>query len=197
MEVLNLIKSRRSIRLYEDRPLDQEHIKLLLEAARWAPTGANLQPWHFIVVQDETMRKEIGKYAKFFFLKSSHVAKAPCIIVLCYETHKSKFGIYDTTLAGANILITACALGIGTCWVGAFDEKKIKELLGIPEEIAVCSLITLGYPKERPDPPPRLELEKIVHYETWLNVKKKSLKDGITKSGPFSILRKFLKYLSI
>ncbi|MCS7280343.1 MAG: nitroreductase family protein [Desulfobacterota bacterium] len=197
MEILDLIKRRRSIRIYEDRPIPEEHLIKLLEAARWAPTGANIQPWHFIVVRDEKTRKEIGEYAKFFFFKSSHVAKAPCIIVLCYEKDKSKFGIYDATLAGGNILLVAESLGLGTCWIGAFDEEKVKEILGIPENVKVIALITVGYPKERPDAPKRLEIEKIVHYENWSNVKKKSLSDSLFKSGPLSIIGKFLKYVSI
>lgn len=197
MDLLNLIKSRRSVRLYEDRPVKEEDLQIILEAARWAPTGANLQPWHFVIVRDKELRKQIGKYARFFFIKSSHVEHAPCVIILCYEKNKGKFGIYDVTLAGGNILLVAQSLGLGTCWIGAFDEEKIKELIGIPENVSVVALITLGYPKENPAPPPRLEIEKIVHYESWSNVKKRSLSDSITKSGPFSIFKKFLKYVSI
>ncbi|MCX7857792.1 MAG: nitroreductase family protein [Deltaproteobacteria bacterium] len=197
MEILTLIKSRRSIRVYEEKSIEDDQLKIVLEAARWAPTGANLQPWHFIVIRDKKMREEIGKYAKFFFLKSAHVQNAPCIIVLCYEKNKGRFGIYDATLAGANILIMAQSLGLGTCWIGAFDEMKIKQLLDIPENVAVVALITIGYPKENPDPPPRFELEKIVHYENWHNVKEKSFVETISKSGPLSILKKFFKYVSI
>ncbi len=197
MDLISLIKARRSVRLYSEEPIKDEELEILLEAARWAPTGANLQPWHFIVVRDENTRKEISKYAKFFFFKSSHVGNAPCIIVLCYEKEKSRFGIYDVTLAGGNILLAAESIGLGTCWIGAFDEKKIKELLQIPENVSVVALITVGRPKEKPTAPPRIELEKIVHYETWSNVKRKSFSDNFLKSGPLSIFRKLIKYVSI
>lgn len=197
VDLLTFLKSRRSIREYEERQIPEEDLRKILDAARWAPTGANLQPWHFVVVRDEKLRKELGSHAKFFFLKSSHVEKAPCIIVLCYEKNKGRFGLFDVTLAGANIIMMAHSLNLGSCWIGAFDERGVKSLLGIPEEIGVVALITLGYPKEKPDPPPRLEIEKIVHYETWDNVLRKDFKDRFLKSGPLSIVKKLLKFLSI
>lgn len=197
MDILGLIKSRRSIRVYEKKPIKEEDLEILMEAARWAPTGANLQPWHFVVVRDEQKKKELAKYARFFFVKSSHVGDAPCVIVLCYEKNKSRFGIYDVTLAGGNIILAAHAIGLGSCWIGAFDEKKVKEVLNIPENVSVVALITVGYPKENPSPPPRIELEKVVHYETWTNVKKKSLSDNLIKSGPLSILKKIFRHISV
>lgn len=197
MDFLSFLKSRRSVRVYQEKEVSEDDLLKILEAARWAPTGANLQPWHFIVVREESLRRELGKYARFFFLKSSHVEKAPCIIVLCYEKNKGRFGLFDVTLAGANIMMMAHSLNLGTCWIGAFDEKGVKNVLGIPEEIGVVSLITLGYPNEKPDTPPRVELEKIVHYETWDNVVKKSIKDQVLRSGPLSIIKKILRFISI
>jgi len=94
VDILNLLKSRRSIRLYQDKPIPQDLLLQILEAGRWAPTGANLQPWHFIVVTDPETRKKIGQTARLFFVKFSHVEKAPVILVLAFDTHKGKFGRY-------------------------------------------------------------------------------------------------------
>ena len=79
MEILNLLKSRRSIRVYQDKPVPQDLLLQILEAGRWAPTGANLQPWHFIVVTDPETRRQIGEVARFLFIKSSHVEKAAVV----------------------------------------------------------------------------------------------------------------------
>ena len=129
MEILNLLKSRRSIRVYQDKPIPQDLLLQILETGRWAPTGANLQPWHFIVVTDQETRRKIGEVARFLFIKSSHVGKAPVVLVLGFDTRKGKYGRYDVTLAGANMMIMATDLGFGTCWIGAFDESKVKEIL--------------------------------------------------------------------
>ena len=193
MEILNLLKSRRSIRVYQDKPVSQDLLLQILEAGRWAPTGANLQPWHFIVVTDPETRRQIGGVARFLFIKSSHIGKAPVVLILGFDTRKGKYGRYDVTLAGGNMLTMATHLGLGTCWIGAFDKKKVKEILGIPEQIEVIALITLGYPGESPEVPPRVELERIVHWESWSNVRRQTLGDGMIRSGPLSLFKKLFK----
>jgi nitroreductase len=193
VDILNLLKSRRSIRIYQDKPIPQDLLLQVLEAGRWAPTGANLQPWHFIAVTDAETRKRIGEVARFFFIKSSHVEKAPVVLVLGFDKHKGKYGRYDATLAGGNMMTMATSLGLGTCWIGAFDELKVKEILEIPENIEVIGLITLGYPDEKAEVPPRVELEKIVHWESWSNVRRRNFGDGVLLSGPFSLIKKFLR----
>ena len=193
MDILNLLKSRRSIRIYQDKPIPQDLLLQILEAGRWAPTGANLQPWHFIVVTDAETRKRIGDAARFFFIKSSHVERAPVVLVLGYNTRKGKYGRYDATLAGGNMMTMATSLGLGTCWIGAFDEPKVKEILEIPGNIEVIGLITLGYSDERAEIPPRVELEKIVHWETWSNVRRRNFGNGTLRSGPLSLIKKFLR----
>ena len=193
MDVLNLLKSRRSIRIYQDKPIPQNLLFQILEAGRWAPTGANLQPWHFVIVTDPETRRQVGKVARFFFIKSSHVEKAPVVLVLGYDTRKGKYGRYDVTLAGGNMMTMATSLGLGTCWIGAFDESKLKEILEIPNNIEVIALITLGYADERAEAPPRVEMEKIVHWESWSNVRRKTFGDGVLKSGPFSLIKKLFR----
>lgn len=193
MDILDLLKSRRSIRIYQDKPIPQDLLLQILEAGRWAPSGANLQPWHFIVVTDPETRKRIGQVARFFFIKSSHVEKAPVVVVLGFDIRKGKYGRYDITLAGGNMMTMAESLGLGTCWIGAFDELKVKEILGIPENIEVIALMTLGYPDEKVETPPRVELEKVVHWESWTNVKRQTLGDRGLRSGPLSLIKKFLR----
>ena len=193
MDILDLLKSRRSIRIYQDKPIPQDLLFQILEAGRWAPSGANLQPWHFIVVTDPETRKKVGQAARFFFIKFSHVEKAPAIIALGFDTRKGKYGRYDVTLAGGNMMTMATSLGLGTCWIGAFDELKVKEILGIPENIEVIALMTLGYPDEKAEVPPRVELEKVVHWESWTNVKRQTLGDGALRSGPFSLVKKIFR----
>ncbi len=193
MDILNLLKSRRSIRVYQDRPIPNDLLLQILEAGRWAPTGANLQPWHFIVVTDPETRRRIGEVTRFLFIKSSHVEKAPVVIVLGFNTQKGKYGRYDVTLAGGNMMIMATYLGLGTCWIGAFDESKVKKILEIPENIEVIGLITLGYPGENAEVPPRVELEKIVHWESWSNVRRQTLGYGMLRSGPLSLIKKIFR----
>jgi nitroreductase len=193
VNILTLLKSRRSIRVYQDKSIPQDLILQILEAGRWAPSGANLQPWHFIVVTDPETRKRIGEVARFFLIKSSHVEKAPVVLVLAFDTRKGKYGRYDVTLAGGNMMTMATSLGLGTCWIGAFDEPKVKEILEIPENIEVIGLITLGYSEEKAEVPPRVELEKIVHWESWSNVKRRNFGDRMLRSGPLSLIKKFFK----
>lgn len=135
----------------------------------------------------------IGDVARFFFIKFSHVEKAPVVLVLGFDKRKGKYGRYDATLAGGNMMTMATSLGLGTCWIGAFDELKVKEILEIPENIEVIGLITLGYSEEKAEPPPRVELEKIVHWESWANVRRKTFGDVTLKSGPFSLIKKFFR----
>jgi nitroreductase len=193
MDILTLLKSRRSIRVYQNKPIPQDLLLQILEAARWAPTGANLQPWHFIVVTNSETRKKIGEVARFFFIKSPHVEKAPLVIVLGFDKRKGKYGRYDATLAGGNMMTMATSLGLGTCWIGAFDESKVKEILEIPESIEVIGLITLGYSEEKAEVPPKVELGKVVHWESWSNIRRRTFRDEMFRSGPLSLAKKFLR----
>jgi len=91
------------------------------------------------------------------------------------------------------MMTMATNLGLGTCWIGAFDESKVKEILEIPENIEVIGLITLGYPGENAEVPPRVELEKIVHWESWSKVRRQTLWDGMLRSGPLSLIKKIFR----
>ncbi|MEM0379340.1 MAG: nitroreductase family protein [Nanopusillaceae archaeon] len=173
MGLIDLIKQRRSIRKYENVDISYEDINELLEAAIWAPSSGNLQNWYFIVIKNKDKIKKIAEFADQEFIKNS-----PVIIVVCsndkivesiYGERGKMYAIQNTAAAIENILLLATEKNLGTCWIGAFDENKIKELLKIPKEISIHALITVGVPKENPKPPERKKLSEVVFYEEWGN----------------------------
>ncbi len=170
MTVEDAIKNRYSVRSYSVKPVEEEKIKELLEAARLAPSAGNRQEWRFVVVTDEQARKELaGAAAGQMF-----VGKAPCVIACCADTdfHKMTCGQLtypiDVAIAIDHITLRAVELGLGTCWIGAFYEEEVKKILNIPEKIKVVELITLGYPESVAQrPKKRLNPEQVVFYEKW------------------------------
>jgi nitroreductase len=147
MDVFQAIQARRSIRAYLDKPVPQEKIEHVLEAARLAPSARNSEPWHFITVTDSEKRKALSKglYAKF-------VAEAPLVIVACGNKKvSSDWYTVDTAFAVENMILTAVAEGLGTCCVGSFNEKEVAALLKVPDDYEVLLIVTIGYPKEKFD----------------------------------------------
>ena len=148
MSVLSVIKKRRSVRSYAQTPVPDEKLWRILEAARLAPSAHNLQPWHFIIVKDEEKRKALartGIYAGF-------LSESPIVIVGCGDQKASpKWHMVDVAIAMQNMVLAATDEGLGTCWVGSFDEEKVKKLLKIPDRFRVVALLALGYPKEKLD----------------------------------------------
>ncbi len=172
--ILNIIKSRRSIRKFKKQPVEDEKILLILEAARWAPSSGNLQNWKFIVVRDPEKLKKLAEYS----FNQPWVAEAPVVIVVLSDTKivkyfygergKKLYAIQNTAAAIQNMLLMAHALGLGSVWIGAFDEKKVKELLEIPEDYDVHALVCIGYPDENPKSE-RKELSELVYWEKFGN----------------------------
>ena len=145
MDVFEAIQKRKSIRSYEPMPIQRETIEKLLEAARAAPSAKNRQPWHFIVVTESEKKKELSKglYAKF-------LANAPMVIVACgNEKVSPNWYVVDVALAMENMVLAATGEGLGTCYVGSFDEHAVKRLLKIPEALRVLVLLAVGYPREK------------------------------------------------
>ncbi|MBC7250883.1 MAG: nitroreductase family protein [Anaerolineae bacterium] len=168
--LLNLLKSRRSIRRYKPDPVPDEMVEQLLEAGRWAPSASNRQPWQFIVIRDETIRKQVAQHAAYYFVRWAHVEEAPLLIVLCGDARSRVYRQFlheDIGLAGAQIMLQARALGLGTCWIGGLDRKAIAAILQVPEHLEVVGLLTVGFPAEDPPPPPRKPLAEIVHYDVY------------------------------
>ncbi len=159
MSAYEIILKRRSIRKYVPKPVEKEKLLKVLEAARWAPSAGNRQPWYFIVVKDPDLKKELAKAAA----NQMFIADADVIIVGVSDPERSpRWHDRDTMIALEHIALVATELGLGTCWIGAFDENKVKELLNIPEKLRVVALMPVGYPGESPGPRPRKELKEIV-----------------------------------
>jgi len=160
-ELLEVIYRRRSVRKYEKKPIPEEILKAILDAGRLAPTAKNLQPWHFIVVRDPEIKRKL-----IFTDWNNFIEEASVVIVGCGEMDK-KWAVVDVAIALQNMVIAAEALGLGSCWIGAFEEEEVKRALGVPDHLKVVAMITIGYPAERPEPPPKKKLEEIVHFEKF------------------------------
>ena len=170
MNVMEAIKKRYSVRSYQNQAVEKEKLESILEAARLAPSASNRQEWRFIVVRDKNIRQRLMQAAK----DHAFVGQAPVVIVCCAKTdsHVMTCGQQcypiDVAIAIEHMALKATEEGLGTCWIGAFYEDKVKEILGIPQDIRVVELLALGYSvKLRPKPKDRLRLKEIIMYEGW------------------------------
>jgi len=173
LDVLKAIKSRRSVRAFTDEPVTEKEIEKLIEAARWAPSAGNMQSWEFIIVRDPKIKQGLCKAA----LDQEFIKKAPVVIVVCANPMRSaqRYGsrginlycLQDTAAATQNILLAAYAMGLATCWVGAFDEQKAKETLGVPEGVRPVAIVPVGHSAEQPRIRSRRQLSEIIHHETF------------------------------
>jgi nitroreductase len=179
--MIEQVKTRRSIRNYSDRPIEDDKIIQLLESARLAPSGDNTQPWHFIIVKSENTRQKLAEVSHH----QRWMLSAPVFIVCVADIRfrikdnveislneaspqeEVKQIIRDTSIAIEHIVLEAENLGLGTCWVAWFTQEEIRPILNIPSDKYVVSILTLGYAKEIPKARPRKELEKIIHREIW------------------------------
>lgn len=156
--IIDLILSRRSIRKYEKKEIPEDVLNQILEAGRNAPSAANKQPIHFIILKDhETKKKLSTTFSRF--LKDAPVVIVGCANVKALLT--GRWAVVDTTISLQNMVIGAWGLGVGSCWIGAFNEKKVKETLMIPNNWKVVALLTLGYPAEQPKQRKKKSLEKM------------------------------------
>jgi len=184
MDVMEAIRTRRSIRKFRDKPVEEEKLRAVLEAARLAPSWANLQCWRFVVVKNPEVRGKISElsYVEAFFSPKGYktnparnaLAEAPVLIVACADPEKSGklweqyYYLTDMGIAAQNLMLAAHAQGLGTVFVGVFDEEKVRDLLGIPSTIRIVGLFPLGYPEgEKKEGPSRKPLEEIVFEEKW------------------------------
>jgi len=170
MKVVDAIKARKSVRAYLDKPVENDKLNTVLKAGRLAPSASNRQEWRFLIVREPGIRKKIAEAAG----SQTFVGEAPVVIVACAETdgHAMMCGQLcypiDVTIALDHMALTAVELGLCTCWIGRFDEKKVKEILDIPEQVRVVILMPLGYPVDpSPSEKNRLPLDTIVKYEHW------------------------------
>jgi nitroreductase len=149
MSLFDVILSRRSIRRYENKEIPQDILDKIVEAGRQSPSAGNRQPYRFVIVTDSGIKKELKG------LLSSFLENAPVVIVGCANKKAlltGRWATVDTTIALENMVLAAWSLGVGSCWIGSFNEQKIKELLKIPEDWKIVALVSFGYPAETPKP---------------------------------------------
>jgi len=170
VDVYTAISTRKSVRAYEDRDVPDEVLTRLLEATRLAPSASNRQEWRFVVARDPDTRQRLMRAAR----GQRFVGQAPVVLACCAETdeHLMPCGQLsypiDVAIAVDHLTLCAAAEGLGSCWIGAFDEPQVKDILAIPPAVRVVALLPLGYPQ---DPAPvaksRFPLEELVKYERW------------------------------
>ena len=171
LDVIECIKQRRSIRSFLPKPVPRELVEKILLSATWAPSAGNWQPWRFIVVMREELRKGLEKAAS----DQDFIAEAPVVIVVCAEPGRAEntygnrarelYCLQDTAAAIMNLSLAAHAHELGTCWVGDFDESAVRQLLQIGEHFRPIAIVPLGYPNESPNPRWRRPLQEVVEFK--------------------------------
>ncbi len=179
MDVLEAIKTRRSIRKFKPTPIDDNTLAQVLDAARLAPSWANTQCWRFIVIKDVSIKAAVADTLSPNNRGNEALKQAPVAIVACAELGKSgwlrgeqssdkgDWFMFDVGLAMANLTLAAHTLGLGTVHIGAFDARKVASILGVPQGFCVIEMTPLGYPEYQPDARPRKELSEVVFYDKF------------------------------
>jgi nitroreductase len=169
---MKIFEERRSIRKYGDRPVEEEKLEAILEAARTAPSWANMQCWTYIVVKDAAAKEAIAETLKNNPIQKAVLA-APVLIVACADPDKSgnvngqPYYMLDIGISMQQLMLEAWNQGLGTCWVGWIKEDDIRAVLGVPDNIRVVALTPLGYPAVLPESPGRKALEETACLDKW------------------------------
>jgi nitroreductase len=164
MDVLGAIKARRSVRKYKPEFISGKKLEVILEAARLAPSAGNRQPWHFVVVQEASRKKAIAEAAN----NQAFMSDAAAIIVAVSNPNVSpRWYEKDTMIALEHMVLAATSMGYGSCWIGAFDEDAVKNLLNIPARMKVTAILPIGVPDEKPIAKPRKDFSEIFFKEQW------------------------------
>jgi nitroreductase len=168
MTVLEAIRKRYSCRAYLEKPIEQEKLDMIFQAARLAPSAKNLQDWRFVVVTDKQTRHRLAEAAN----NQMFIEKTGAIIVACSNSDEvmrcgQPLGPIDVAIALEHVCLQATQLGLATCWIGSFYPEKVRAILGIPQDIAVIELMALGYPADKPKEPKRQPLKSMLCYEKW------------------------------
>jgi len=173
LKIPDEILRRRSVRDFTGEDLPDAEVEKLIEAACLAPSAGNNQPWGFVLVRDDETKRRLVEAAH----GQSFIGAAPVVIVVCADPKRTtpRYGdrglnlyyIQDTAAAIENILLTAAYNGLGTCWIGAFDERMAAEAVSLPEEVRPVAMIPVGYPVQSPEPRPRRKLSEVTHRNRW------------------------------
>ncbi len=169
MEFLDLVKSRYSVRAYKNDQVEDEKLEKILEAARLAPTAVNYQPFKLIVINTEGRKDELKR-----IYQAEWFSEAPLVIGVCCEPQNAwvrrdgkNFADVDATIVMDHIILAATSLGLGTCWIGAFDADAAKKILKLPENIETLVFTPLGYPADEIGEKKRKDISELVKYENW------------------------------
>lgn len=175
MDIFQAITGRRSVRAFKPDPVSEEILVKILEAAQWAPSAGNMQARDFIVVEDQDTKVKLAEasWGQYF------IAEAPVVVVVCANLERSAqrygergralYAVLDAAAAVENLLLAAYALGLGTCWIGAFDDDRVKRILSLPDHVRPIAIIPVGYPGRQPRPTPRIPVARITYKDRYGN----------------------------
>ncbi|MGZ7044066.1 MAG: nitroreductase family protein [Methanobacterium sp.] len=169
MDFLDLVKSRYSVRAYKNQPVEEEKLEKILEAARFAPTAVNYQPFKIIVINTEGREDDLKRV-----YQAEWFSEAPVVICVCCEPQNAwvrrdgkNYADVDATIVMDHIILTATSLGLGTCWIGAFDAEAVRIILKLPDGVEPLVFTPIGYPADEKSEKKRKELSELVKYEHW------------------------------
>ena len=169
MNFKEVLEGRRSVRRYADRPVDREQVASLIEAAEAAPSAGNLRAREYYVVARPELKAALAAAA----FGQEHVAAAPVVVVVCADPARSGrrygergqiYSIQDAASATTCLLLAAFDMGLSGCWTGAFDELMVREILSLPRRLVPTAIVPIGWPAERPAPPPGRDMAEAVHW---------------------------------
>jgi nitroreductase len=172
MELVEAIKTRRSVRRFSDKPIDDDTIKQIIELGNLAPSAGNLQPRDFVVVKNQDIKEKLTQAA----LNQKFIAQAPIVIVVCANMKRvtpygnrghELYTIQDTAAAIQNMLLVVVDLGLASCWVGAFNENMVVDILELPSYIRPVAILPIGYSDTKGGSSSRIPVEDLIRYERW------------------------------
>ena len=159
-DILKVIRERRSVRAYKDEEVPIDVLRSLVEAARWAPSAGNLQPWKFVLITDRRLIRAIK------MVSPGMLSEPPALLVMCHDLSRARLSrdlqLMDLGAAMQNILLYAHSLGLGACPIGSFSQEGVAELLELPSEMKPVLMIAVGKPSVVPPPPKRLSLDELI-----------------------------------
>lgn len=168
MDAIEALLTRRSVRDYTEQPLTEDQIEILLKVMIAAPSAGNRQPWRIYVVREQALKSQLARGA----LDQDFIASAPVVFVVCRVPEESAaryrdrgrhlYSIQDTAAMTENLLVAAHAMGLGGCWVGAFDDRAIAQALACPKGVLPVAIIPIGYPLEPGQIRSRRSIDKVV-----------------------------------
>ncbi len=173
MDIPEAILKRRSVRAFAPKGLTEEEINTLIQAGIRAPSAGNMQPWAFVAVRDGGVKEQLVEASR----GQAFIATAAVVIVVCAEASRTQprygdrgvdlYCLQDTAAAVENIMLTAAHNGLGSCWIGAFDEDMASQALGLPLGVRPVAMIPVGYPGQDPPPRPRRPIAEVLHRDRW------------------------------